>query len=89
MLDKRGSYTPPAWRSVLPHAALTLFPVILGLYISHLVRYGSEGTGLMHLDMAYYLTAGREVFERGNGLTYPNLLDTDPNAPVICFHWLI
>jgi hypothetical protein len=89
MLDKRGSYTPPAWRSVLPHAALTLFPVILGLYIPHFVRYGSEGTGLMHLDMAYYLAAGREVFERGNGLTYPNLLDTDPNAPVIYFHWLI
>ncbi len=39
--------------------------------------------------MAYYLAAGREIFERGNGFAYPNPLDTDPNAPVIYSHWLV
>lgn len=89
MLDKRGSSFRPSWRSVLSHAALALLPLILGLYIPHFAHYGSEGTGLVHADMAYYLAAGREIFEHGNGLAYPNPLDPDPTAPAIYFHWLI
>ena len=88
-LDTRGSVARPDWRSVVPHAVLALLPIILGLYIPHFVRQPGEGTGFVVKDMPYYLAAGREVFERGNGFAYPNPLDTDPNAPVIYCHWLI
>lgn len=47
------------------------------------------GTGFIQYDMPYYVANGREVFERGNGLTYPNPYDTDPNAPPVYFHWLL
>ena len=89
MLDKRGSSAPPRWRSVILHAVLALLPVVAGLYLPHFVGHADEATGFVWRKMAYYLAAGREIFERGNGFAYPNPLDTDPNAPVIYSHWLV
>jgi hypothetical protein len=43
----------------------------------------------MQYDQPYYIANGREIFERGNGLFYPNPFDPDPNAPVIYFHLAI
>jgi hypothetical protein len=46
-------------------------------------------TGLIHNDFPQYSAYGREIFERGNGLAYPNAYDTDPHPPIIYFHWYI
>jgi hypothetical protein len=42
----------------------------------------------MTILAAHYVANGRAVFDRGNGLLYPNPSDADANAPVIYFHWL-
>jgi hypothetical protein len=48
-----------------------------------------ETTGFFGYDQPYYLANARAIFERGNGLAYPNPYDPDPQAPSIYFHWLI
>ena len=66
--------------------------VPLQMIYYHHFTYGisrGEGTGFVHNDMPQYTANGREVFERGNGLFYPNPYDDDPDAPVIYFHWLL
>ena len=50
---------------------------------------GHTYTGFLGYDQASYLADGRAVFERGNGIAYPNPYDPDPAAPVIYFYWLI
>jgi hypothetical protein len=37
--------------------------------------------------MPAYSANGRAIFERGNGLAFPNPGNPSPNAPVIYFHW--
>jgi hypothetical protein len=46
-------------------------------------------TGFIGYDQPYYVANGRAIFERGNGLAYPNPFDPDDQAPAIYFHWLI
>src|SRR3954462_3302832 len=61
----------------------------LMLYGVHYAMLGDQATGWLHADMAYYCANGRDVFERGQHLLYPNPYDPDPGAPPIYFHWLI
>ena len=53
------------------------------------VWMGPSATGFLNYDSVYYAANGRAIFERGNGLTYPNPSDIDPHSPAIYFHWLI
>lgn len=39
-------------------------------------------------DIPQYIAQGREIFERGSGLFYPNPFDGDPSSPIIYFHLL-
>lgn len=55
---------------------------------AHYVGNGNSATGFIQYDQPYYVANGRAVFDRGNGLLYPNPSDADANAPVIYFHWL-
>jgi hypothetical protein len=67
-------------------AALAASP-FLSLYVQHFYHRGDLPTGFLTTDMAYYSANGRAVFERGNGLAYPNPYDPDTQGPVIYFHW--
>lgn len=67
--------------------ALALLPFAL-VYALHFSRAGHP-TGFIQVDMPYYVACGRAVFERGNGLAYPNPFDPSPHAPAIYAHWLI
>jgi len=58
------------------------------VYASHFLQGPLQPTGFLIMDAAYYGANGREIFERGNGLSYCNPYDPDPAAPVIYFHWL-
>ena len=74
----------------------TMRPLLLCLAVlpflmvpaSHLLANRATATGLFHYELPYYVANGRSVFERGNGLAYPNPYDPEANAPVIYFHWL-
>jgi hypothetical protein len=66
---------------------LAIVPFHLPL-LQHLFA-GSLATGFMQYDAPYYMANARAIFERGNGLTYPNAFESDPTAPAIYFHWLI
>lgn len=60
----------------------------LSLYPAHYLS--QEGaTGFIQLDQPYYTANGRAIFERGNGLAYPNPYDPSPDAPAIYFHWFV
>lgn len=63
------------------------FPFV-SLYLGHFAYYGEAATGFLQADQPYYMANAREIYERGNGLAYPNPYDPDPDAPVIYFHWL-
>jgi hypothetical protein len=69
-------------------ATVALLP-FLAVYFHHYTDPTGVPTGFIQYDMAYYAANGRAVFERGNGLTYPNPYDPDPTAPAIYFHWLV
>jgi hypothetical protein len=69
-------------------AGLAVLP-FLAPYVHHATAGPGVPTGFILYDMAYYCANGRAVFERGNGLAYPNPYDPNPAAPVIYFHWLI
>ncbi|WZO96769.1 hypothetical protein EP7_003774 [Isosphaeraceae bacterium EP7] len=58
-------------------------------YLAHLIRLQAGATGFIQYDQPYYLANGRAIFERGNGLAYPNPYDPSPDAPVIYVQWLI
>lgn len=53
------------------------------------VHDNASSTGFILYDMPYYVANGREIFERGNGLMYPNPYDSSDDAPTIYFHWLL
>ena len=74
-----------SWSPLLV-AALAVSPILLA-YLPHYTSSQGQATGFIAGDMPYYCANGREIFERGNGLAYPNPLDTDPASPVIYFHW--
>ncbi|MCE9589801.1 MAG: hypothetical protein K8S99_04690 [Planctomycetes bacterium] len=60
----------------------------LSLYAAHYVA--QEGaTGFIQEDQPKYTAHGRAIFERGNGLSYPNPYDPSPEAPAIYFHWFL
>jgi hypothetical protein len=63
----------------------------LSLYLAHCLtaQEGHLPTGFILYDMPYYSANGREIFERGNGITYPNPYDATPDAAPIYFHWFI
>ncbi len=66
---------------------LAVLPFLLPL-AQHVWVAGPSATGFLSYDSPYYVANGRAVFERGNGLAYPNPYDPAPAAPVIYFHWL-
>lgn len=71
------------------YAVLAVLP-FTSLYIVHYLDHSrGEPTGFITYDLPYYLANGREIFERGNGILYPNPYDPDPSAPAIYFHWLL
>ena len=72
----------PWWLIIV---AIAPFAVV---YLGHFLS-GSGATGFIQIDMPYYSANGREIFERGNGLVYPNPYDPSPEAPAIYFHWLV
>lgn len=88
-LDHRRPATLHAGRlAIVVLAALPYF----SLYALHVhARLWRPGlwvpTGFVQYDQAYYGANGRAIFERGNGLAYPNPYDPSPEAPVIYFHW--
>ena len=75
------------WRQVLL-SVLAISPILFA-YIPHFTSPEGHPTGFIAGDMPYYCANGREIFERGNGFAYPNPLDTEPESPVIYFHWYI
>jgi hypothetical protein len=68
-------------------ALLALAPFAL-VYVHHYTA-GEGATGFIQVDMPFYAANGRAIFERGDGLLYPNAYDPDPAAPAIYFYWLI
>ncbi|MGC1275283.1 MAG: hypothetical protein WBC44_16375 [Planctomycetaceae bacterium] len=88
-------HTPADARRLLPAAILWIALGVLpwlAYYVAHFARSSEEGgvaTGFVQYDMPYYVACGRDVFERGNGLTYPNPYDASTNPEPIYFHWLI
>lgn len=56
--------------------------------IAHLLSSPSTATGLFHFELPYYVANGRAIFERGNGLLYPNPFDPSIVAPAVYVHWL-
>lgn len=61
----------------------------LSVNVMHATCRAGEPTGFMGYDQPYYVANGRAIFERGNGLAYPNPFDPAADAPAIYFHWLI
>lgn len=78
--SKQTSLSVWAWClvAVLPFILLHLF-----LYFQN-----SSYTGFIQGDQPYYVANGRAIFERGNGIGYPNPYDYRTSAPVIYYHWL-
>ena len=70
------------------YIAVSVSP-FLSLYIFHWINTpeGYIPTGFIQSDMPYYAANGREIFESGNGFSYPNPYDTSPTKPDIYFHW--
>ncbi len=60
----------------------------LTILAAHYLGNGDRATGFIQYDQPYYVANGRAAFERGDGLRYPNPSDSNPDAPVIYFHWL-
>ena len=81
---------PLRWPARLALALVALVPWAL-VYLHHFTA-GEGATGFIQVDMPFYAANGRAIFERGNGLFYPNAYDPDPSAPVILLKpitWLV
>lgn len=76
----------PFW-FVMVWSIIAVAPVC-AYFATHFLQEGVS-TGFIHADMPYYSANGREIFERGDGIFYPNPYETAPDAPVIYFQWLI
>jgi hypothetical protein len=61
----------------------------LSVYGMHFTYSAGWPSGFLGYDQPYYLANGRAIFERGNGITYPNPFDAAETSPAIYFHWLI
>ena len=59
------------------------------MHVGPALQEDGVATGFILYDMPYYVANGREIFERGNGLTYPNPYDATADSPAIYFHWLL
>ncbi len=81
------THRDPLWAQLLL-ILLAVIPFQL-LHVGPVLYPEGEATGFILYDMPYYVANGREVFERGNGCTYPNPYDADEDAPAIYFHWLL
>ena len=57
----------------------------LWLYVAHFLFASGHGTGFLQYDMPYYVSVGRSIFTRGNGVLSPNPFDL--NGPAIYFQW--
>lgn len=84
-LDQRSNSTP--FCVAMCWSVLAILPLI-AFYAAHLLQKGVP-LGFVVADLPYYSANGREAFERGNGVAYPNPYDAAPDAPVIYFQWLI
>jgi len=73
------------WRWLLVFLAVLPFQLLI---LQQMVA-GPGATGFLNYDSPYYAANGRAIFERGNGLAYPNPYDSDPQSPAIYFHWLV
>jgi hypothetical protein len=69
-------------------ALLAVLPFLL-VPASHFACFAASATGFVNYDQVYIAAYGREIFERGNGIVYPNAFDPAPDAPVVYFHWLM
>jgi hypothetical protein len=87
--DATAKPRPPATRPHLSRLVCAVVAVLpfLPVYVSHYLHGEGIPTGFIQGDQPYYSANGRAVFERGNGLSYPNPYDPDPAAPAIYFHW--
>lgn len=66
--------------------AMIPFAVVYWMHFG--ARLGqAPGTGLIHWDMLCYVANGREIFERGDGVLYPNPYDDSADPPIIYFQW--
>jgi len=79
--------SPRADHRVVLVIGLALLPW-LTILAAHYAGNGESATGVIQYDQPYYVANGRAVFDRGNGVFYPNPSDADANAPIIYFHWL-
>ncbi len=79
--------SPSVDRRIVLVVGVALLPW-LTILVAHYLGNGESATGFIQYDQPYYVANGRAVFERGNGLLYPNPSDADPDAPAIYFHWL-
>lgn len=79
-----ATFTAPATVAML---CLSLAPFLL-IPAAHVLSDPTTATGFFHYELPYYVANGRAAFERGNGLSYPNPYDSNPNAPNIYAHWL-
>lgn len=87
----RTEALPSEHRPLYRHAdlawiLLSLLPYAL-VFVVHFSMAPHSATGFLQYDVPYYLANAREVFERGNGLTYPNPYDPASDSPAIYFHW--
>lgn len=93
--DNRATTAPPLteptrsrfWPELLL-VVIAIIPFQL-LHLGPALRDDGAATGFILYDMPYYVANGREIFERGNGLTYPNPYDPTDESPAIYFHWLL
>lgn len=63
---------------------------MLPFLLVHLFLYlaNHNYTGFIQGDQPYYVANGRAIFERGNGIGYPNPYDYHSSAPIVYYHWL-
>lgn len=74
-----------------PHVVAVLVVSLIPFWLipaAHVMSDPETATGLFHYELPYYVANGRSVFERGNGLSYPNPYDPAASSPSIYVHWL-
>ena len=81
--------SPPAGKATRRWGLVVLAALPFQLPLVQHLLTGRTATGFLLYDAPYYMANARAIFERGNGLAYPNPFDPDPSSPVIYFHWLL
>jgi hypothetical protein len=79
------------WTSRPGRLLLCLIAVLpfQSIYIHHYIARAGIPSGFIQWDLPYYNANGRAIFERGNGIAYPNPYDPSAQAPVIYYHWFV